>query len=76
MEYYYNLAGGSGIYAYEIGDDNIKVQFSSGSIYIYTYSSAGRENIEHMKKLAANGKGLNRFISRNVKNRYSRKIRN
>jgi hypothetical protein len=75
MKYYSNLDGGSRIHAYEISDDSIKVQFNTGSIYVFTHSSAGYDNIEHMKRLAESGNGLNRFISRNVKDKYSRKIK-
>ena len=75
MEKYSDLGRNSNIYAYEIGSDYINVQFKDGSIYKYTYSSAGTTNIEQMKKLAINGKGLNSFINTSVKKRYSSKIR-
>jgi hypothetical protein len=75
MERYANLGGNSGIVGYEIGDDFVRVQFSGGSIYLYTYSSAGSNNIEQMKKLARNGQGLNAFINRNVRKAYARKER-
>jgi len=75
MERYKNLGGDSGISAYEIGNDSITVQFSSGSVYLYTYQSAGRDNIEHMKKLAITGEGLNSFIMRNVRKAYAAKLR-
>ena len=34
MERYQNLGGNSGVVAYEIGQDFIRVQFSDGSIYL------------------------------------------
>lgn len=74
MEKYQNLSGKSGVSAFEIGDDNIKIQFSDYSMYLYTYSSAGRENIETMKMLAKSGKGLNSYISRVVKKLYASKL--
>lgn len=75
MEKYLNLGGNSGIVAYEIGIDAITVQFSDGSIYLYNYQSAGKEKIEHMKKLAVSGQGLNSFIMRNVRKSYAAKLR-
>ena len=75
MEIYKNLGGDSGIEAYEFGDDFIKVQFSEGTIYTYTYNSAGRSNIEHMKTLAMSGNGLNSFINKHVRKKYASKSR-
>lgn len=40
MERYANRGGDSGIVGYEIGNDFIRVQFSDGSVYLYTYASA------------------------------------
>lgn len=40
MERYKNLGRDSGVSAYEIGDDSITVQFSTGEVYLYTYRSA------------------------------------
>lgn len=73
MDKYKNLGGNSGITHYEIGNDYIKIQFTSGKIYIYTYNSAGKNNIEIMKKLALKGQGLNSFIMNNVKDLYEDK---
>lgn len=75
MESYRNLGGNSGVEAYEIGQDFIKVQFSDGSVYMYTNKSAGARNIERMKQLAANGQGLNSFINTVVRNDYAWKER-
>lgn len=52
MELYRNVDGDSGVYAYEIGPDFIRAQFSTGAIYLCTYGSAGTQNIERMKQLA------------------------
>ncbi len=75
MEAYKNLSGGSGIKAYEIGTNFIRVQFSKGSVYLYTYESAGAHDIEQMKELASKGKGLNSFINTTVYHDYARKER-
>jgi len=73
MQQYRNLGGNSGVVAFEIGSDYIKVQFRHSATYTYTYASAGSHNIETMKKLAVGGQGLNTFISKNVKDRYASK---
>jgi hypothetical protein len=75
MERYRNKGGDSGIFAYEISSDSITVQFSDGSVYLYTITSTGSQNIAEMKKLAVNGEGLNSFISRVVRKSYERKLR-
>ena len=75
MERYKNLSGGSGIVAYESGPDFIRVQFSSGSVYLYTYESATPENIEIMKELASKGEDLNSFINATVRSNYARRER-
>lgn len=75
MEKYGNKNGDSGISGFEIGSNYILIEFSTGSVYEYTYTSAGENNIEAMKRLAISGSGLNGFINTYVKFRYSRKIR-
>ena len=59
MENYQNLDGNSGIKAYEVGRHSITIEFNDGTVYLYTYQSAGRENVEKMQELAKSGKGLN-----------------
>ena len=75
MEIYKNLGGNSGVTGYEIEPESITVKFYDGGIYLYTYQSAGKDNIEYMKTLAIAGRGLNSFISRIVKKMYARKIK-
>lgn len=75
MKIYRDIDGDSGVSAYEYGSDFIKVQFSTGAVYNYTYQSAGTYNIEQMKKLADAGDGLNAFINTQVKTLYARKER-
>jgi hypothetical protein len=74
MTIYSNKGGDSGISSYEIKDDEIIVQFSSGVKYLYNYTSAGSTNIEKMKELALKGEGLNSFIMRNVKTSFASKL--
>ena len=63
MKRYGNHHGNSGIAAYEEGDDFIRIRFTNGSVYLYTYESAYEEDIEEMKLLAREGLGLARFIN-------------
>lgn len=63
MKRYGNSAGNSGIAAYEVGSKFIRIQFTSGNVYLYTYESAGEDDIEEMKELAREGSGLTRFIN-------------
>ncbi len=72
---YRNLGGASGIRTYEIEADSIVVGFHDGWVYGYTYLSAGAYNIERMKALAEQGRGLNSFINKRVKHRYAIKRR-
>ncbi len=75
MERYANRGGNSGVTAYEIGNTSITVQFQDGATYLYTYASAGANNIEQMKRLAIAGQGLGSFISTHVRKGYERKLR-
>ena len=70
MPAYNSISGGSNILGYDVGDTAIQVWFKNGSSYTYTYESAGMENVEEMKRLAASGEGLNSFILQNVKFDY------
>jgi hypothetical protein len=72
---YANQSGDSGVVAYEIGNDSITIKFVGGDKYLYTYESAGPDNVEHMKKLAARGQGLSAFVSAAVKDKYAKKFR-
>jgi hypothetical protein len=63
MQRYRNYSGTSGVRAFEIGADFIRLQYARGGTYIYTYETAGRENVEEMKRLALKGSHLNKFIN-------------
>ena len=63
MKRYGNRHGNSGIAAYETGARFIRIRFTSGSVYLYTYNSTGEDDIEEMKALAKEGEGLTRFIN-------------
>ena len=70
----YKSTVNSGVLAYDIGEDRIKIKFLDGTIYLYTYDSAGPENIEQMKTLAENGRGLTTFINQSVREQYAIKV--
>ena len=70
MKRYRNISGNSNVVSYEYGSDYITIQFCSGTPYTYSYASAGKENLENMKKLADAGQGLNSYVMRNVKKSY------
>lgn len=67
---YHNEHGDSGVIAYEIARDSIKVQFIDYRVYTYSNKSAGAKNIRHMKELAKSGRGLSTFISQHIKDKY------
>ncbi|AET88785.1 MULTISPECIES: hypothetical protein [Caballeronia] len=64
MQPYENLAGNSGVEAFDILRDGIKVRFASGGTYLYDYRVPGRTRVEEMKRLARAGRGLSTYIAR------------
>ncbi len=64
VQRYRNFSGTSGVRAFELGPDFIRIQYVTGGTYLYTYDSAGAENIERMKELALKGSHLNDLINR------------
>ena len=77
MQRYKNLTGQSNIYAFELLDSGITIQFNDHSKYTYQSSRVGFNNMTEIKRLAINGQGLNSFINRTptVRNGYSQKSR-
>ena len=72
---YKNLSGDSKVVRYERAKDAIIIHFKDCSTYRYTNQTADPANIKKMKELAAAGKGLGTFIDKNMKDRFSHKIR-
>ncbi len=72
---YINRRGNSGVTAYEPGPDFIDVQFDKGRCYRYTYQVPGREHVEVMKQLAAEGQHLATYINQHIRNRYAVRLR-
>ncbi len=75
MERYINFGGDADIIAFDIAADAIRVEFSSGDIYLYTTWTAGKENIKKMKNIAIRGGQLSRYISYYVKSGFDMRIR-
>lgn len=75
MTPYRNLSGNSDVATYEATEGSIHVVFKSGRFRNYLYNSVrpGQVVVERMKALAAQGRGLNSYISSVVKDRYARK---
>lgn len=71
MEIYQNKSGISGIVAYEMGSDFIKIKFQRNKyVYVYNYQRPGIMHVEAMKKKAIEGIGLATYISKFVKTNY------
>jgi hypothetical protein len=71
MQRYPNLSGNSGVVAYGIHADSLRVMFKNGSVYTYTRQSVGEDNLRLMRALATQGRGLSTFISTVVKDNYA-----
>jgi len=74
MKRYAGRAGDTGIVAYEPEPEAIAVRFRNRYVYIYDYRTTGWAKVERMKQLAAQGRGLSTFISKQVRGAYARKI--
>lgn len=71
MKKYGNTSGNSGVVAYDIGPDWIKIKFRSHDLpYRYSYNKAGIKHVEKMKSLALKGKDLATYINKYVRELY------
>ncbi len=75
MTPYQNLNGNSGIVSYAITEDSIHVVFKSGAQrnYLYNQLRPGKAAVDKMKALAAQGYGLNSYISKMEKLSFAEK---
>lgn len=75
MTPYRNLNGESNVISYEIAEDSIEVVFKSGAqrSYLYNHVRPGKAMVDRMKSLAAQGYGLNSYISTTVKSNFAKK---
>lgn len=74
MRPYGNRSSGSGVLAYASGRDFIDVEFMDGKQYRYTYQVPGRDDVEAMKALAAEGEHLATYINQHVRKRYATRL--
>lgn len=75
MQRYSDRDRDSGVVEYDIGDGYIDIKFNTGSIYRYTSVSAGPLHLQRMIELARSGEGLNAYINKHTKKRYSQRLR-
>lgn len=75
MTPYLNLNGDSNIISYEVSATSIHVVFASGTWrnHLYDDTRPGLAIVNQMKALAAQGHGLNSFISKSVKTSCAQK---
>jgi hypothetical protein len=74
MQRYRNLDGDSGVRAYELGEDWIRIRFVGGETYEYTDAVTGAEHVQNMQTLAEAGEGLATYVSKFVHDAYARKL--
>ena len=73
MTPYKNLSEESGVLAYEILPEGIRVQFIGKEIYYYSYDAPGAVHVEKMKELAEKGRGLATYISQHIRENFDHK---
>lgn len=76
----YHTDHDSGVVAYSIEDNDIKILFppdKDGQPFVYTYSYArpGKKHVEEMKKLAVKGSDLASYINKYIREKYYRRDR-
>lgn len=75
MTPYRNLRSNSNVVSYETTNDSIHVVFNSGQYrnYLYNHFHPGKVEVEKMKTLAAQGYGLNSYISSTIRDNFAKK---
>lgn len=64
----------SGVRAYELLPDGIKLQFQDYRSYLYDYEKPGKHHVEEMKRLAQAGSGLTTYINQHVRKNYKKQL--
>jgi hypothetical protein len=59
---YLNRSGGSGVLAYKLIRSGIQIQFDGGAAYEYTAALTGADQVEILRRLAEQGRGLSGYI--------------
>ncbi|MFT3780694.1 MAG: hypothetical protein QM790_01675 [Nibricoccus sp.] len=65
---------GSGVIAYAIGTDYIVLEFRDQEFYLYSHKKPGRQHVQALKRLAAEGSGLATYINQHVRANYELKL--
>lgn len=75
MTPYRNLHGNSDVLCYKATEDSIHVVFKNGTYrnYLYDVDRPGKEVVEEMKRLAAQGFGLGTYIASTAKHDFVKK---
>lgn len=71
---YGDLDGNSGVTAYELGPDFIKVRFIDGETYLYNSVRPGAAHVARMKALATRGRGLASYINKHIRKNHAGKL--
>ena len=72
---YKSQSGDSGVISYELVQGGIILEFKHAKHrYLYDSASPGLIHVNAMRRLAAAGKGLTTYVSREVHEKYARKI--
>lgn len=74
LQRYANRSGHSGVAGYAAGRDAITLEFTDGTVYLYSYDCPGRRHVERMKTLASDGSGLGTYINRHVGKRFAAQL--
>jgi len=74
VKQYKNLNGDSLVDAYDIDVDYVLIKFKDNTRYLYNVHHTGENNIEILKSLAKEGKGLYHFILENLKKKHAKKF--
>jgi len=64
----------SGVIGYELTENGIILCFRSNGCYLYDDTKPGKKHISKMERLAKAGKGLNTYVSQNVRENYRKKL--
>lgn len=65
----------SGVDAFSIGQNQITIYFKNDTVYLYSDRKPGKKDVKQMIELAQKGQGLNTYINKFVKDRYSEKLK-
>jgi hypothetical protein len=63
----------TGVTAYEVGGDFIRLRFRDGKQYLYDDVHPGPQHIAQMKVLAKSGRGLTTYVNQYVRGDYRRR---